>query len=263
MENRSFLVDIGRCGEERISFDLYKETGLGFAGYSGTGKTNLVLKILSTILEHKKEIDIHLFDLKQGKLYKKYKDNFESVLEHETKINKIRVSLNKLSKEVERRIKKLEKSKLNLTDYLATLSDIEKLKWSEKIVVVDCASVIFAKLRAKSDLSQFNKFIEIMEIISKDGSKVGIIPIYVFMRNANSEAPLQIVNNISLLGSFSNPETDHIRWDLLTEGTKFPKKNGELLIKTHEYVGFVKTYSIESSISNKEGLFKSWDPYRT
>lgn len=262
MGNGKLWVDLGKQGDGRVGIDILNEKGVGFAGYSGTGKTNLVLRILTTVLDQNEKIELHLFDIKNGSMYNKLFSTFENVIEHESKIHKIRGSLNKLSKEVDRRKKKLDKSGLTYDEYFDTLKDTEKTKWKQKIVVVDCISVIFSKLRSKGDWDQCDKLKGFLETISEEGSKVGIIPIYVFMRTSNSEAPLEIISNLSILGNFSNPEEDHDRWDLLDEGSKFPKKTGELLIKTNTYKGYVKTYNIEMSIDSKEGLFKNWDPHR-
>lgn len=257
-------IDIGRFKEERVGFDFSKERGIGIAGYCGVGKTNLVYRILSKLIEQRteEEVEIYLYVSSPTYIYRQFTNKFPHIVEFEDKLHKIRAGLNKIVKEIERRKKKLEKWNRTYEEVVEQLDEKEREKWKEKYVVIDNYSVHLIDLRKKVKDEQYKKYVELTRRIAEEGAFVGIKPIYVFLRTCEYDCPSEVAKHLSVLGSFLNPEKDYELWGLVKEGVKLPKKVGEMLLRTSQYVGFAKTYKIETYVENREGVFNKWDPYR-
>lgn len=230
-----YSIDIGRNGLERVILDLEEETGIALCGYSGTGKTNIIAHILKGFLE-RGDVDVTILDPKFNRYYRQYKTEYDELVFYEDGLNKIMVELNNVVKEIKSRVKKLESS--------AKKSKTLNLDFRKRIVVVDSLSVSIPKIKERYVARRYEKFMENLKYIADEGSRVGVIPVYIFLRNVNSEAPESIVRNLSVKGSFSNPLSDYGRWDLVGEDMKEPKKIGEMLLKSNTYEGFVKTYNL-------------------
>lgn len=252
----NYVLDIGRNTNQRYELNLNNETAVVIAGYTNVGKTNLIEYLKSQLLLN--SCEIYSYNKRNKYFDTKVQSQLENRIFTENKFNKILTSLKSHKKEIERRKKLVEKSKLNYIEYInEKVKEEDTSKWIDRILIIDDFSIHLTEMKITNKI-KFDEYMEVLKFIIEEGHKFGYRLFIVGLRCKNGDIPNELVNLITCKIIFSNAKSDFIDWGFVSEGLKYPKKIGELLIKSNssEEIHFVKTYDLDSYINESRYIFE-------
>ena len=260
---KDLVIDVGRIqGDERYEINLKNENGMILAGFAGTGKTNFLNYMKSQILQHD-DVKMSIFSSRVTRFDNILTESFgEDKVKSFIRNKKARVEVKKYVKEIDSRLKRINKSKCDYETYLSNYEKEDKDKLKYHFIFIDDLSIELFNMRC-SDINQFNEYINNLKYILEEGSKVGFFLIISGYRCKNGDLPDILADSVSCKISFKNPKIDYFDWNLILDGMKTPNRVGECLILSNSikneegYATLVKSYLIDKAINERKYIFEN------
>jgi hypothetical protein len=265
-------IPIGKSGRNIISLEMGLKSGIyhGFiAGQSGSGKTNLLHNIITSIanLYSPDELRLYLLDYKWGvefQVYEKHPNVEFLLLDNESVESGISL-LKELRKEFVKRSKEflsLGKTINNIDEY----NKKAKIKMPHILVIIDEVQQLFSTYDLRREVNP------ILKEVAKQGRAFGIHLLFSTQSYAQCEIDSDTLSQMPLriafsLSSFSEcrailgPDND-APMALPPYSAVYNKRNGDKRYNTILKVDYFDKDTIESVLSNAERKHSGYTPFK-